>query len=273
MWVVWAVVTAFTNALWTVRSKPILQDVPPLRMQLQLRLMLSFVFLTPFLVAREFPPAPGFWLTVAAVGLLHGARWVVVLHGVKREYLSTYALFNTAPLFTILLAPSLLPLERFGFWVWLGVLSIVAGGWLFYRTSRVSAYGLAGAAMTAIINVLCKRALNNITPMAFVFLMQASATVALAIGYVFARKRQPAAPRWGPEMARILPLVLLTAVGAFSFFYALSLDTATRVTAVVRTNLAFGFLLSYLVLKERAGWPHKALGTLLILTGTLVVAL
>jgi len=65
----------------------------------------------------------------------------------------------------------------------------------------------------------------------------------------------------------------VTCAGALCFYYALSLDTATRVTAVVRTNLIFGFVLSYLVLKERADLPHKIAGALLILAGTILVAL
>jgi drug/metabolite transporter (DMT)-like permease len=272
MWIALAIVAAITNALWTSRSKPIVQDTPPLRMQLQFRLMLSAIFLVPFITSRELPCSAGFWLTVAAVGLLHGTRWVVILHGVTRDYFSTYALFNTAPLFTILLAPSILP-ERFGLPVWLGVVSIMVGGWLFYRTSRVSAHGLVGAVMTATINILCKRALNDVAPLAFVFLMQASGAAVLAVGYAFARNRQPTAPRWRQEMWRILPLALFTAVGSLSFFYALSFDTATRVTAVVRTNLIFGFLLSYLVLKEKAHWQHKIVGTSFILLGTIAVAL
>ena len=54
--------------------------------------------------------------------------------------------------------------------------------------------------------------------------------------------------------------------------YALSLDTATRVTAVVRVNLIFAFVLSYAMLGEKSDWQWKVLGTVLILAGTVAVA-
>jgi uncharacterized membrane protein len=52
----------------------------------------------------------------------------------------------------------------------------------------------------------------------------------------------------------VAPLAAITAVSGVLFFYALWLDTATRVTAAARTNLVFGFLLSYLLLKEKENW-------------------
>jgi uncharacterized membrane protein len=45
------------------------------------------------------------------------------------------------------------------------------------------------------------------------------------------------------------------------------------VTAVVRTNLIFGFIFSYLMLREKSDWQWKLGGALLILTGTVAVAL
>jgi len=54
--------------------------------------------------------------------------------------------------------------------------------------------------------------------------------------------------------------------------HAISLDTATRVTAVVRRNLIFGFVLSYAMLGEWSDCAWKAVGTVLILVGTVAVA-
>jgi drug/metabolite transporter (DMT)-like permease len=272
MWIVLSIAGAFTNAFWTSMSKPIVQDVSPVRMQLLHRLTMSCVFLVPFILLGDIPASTAFWVPVVTVGVLHAARWVVVLHGVKRDYFSTYALYNTTPLFTILLAPTLLP-EKFGLTVWAGIVIIIAGGWLFYRTSRVSVHGLIGALIAAGINVLSKYALDMTNPVGFAFLFQATATVVLAAGYVASRKKESDSAQWFADAKRILPLALVTCAGALCFYYALSLDTATRVTAVVRTNLIFGFVLSYLVLKERANLPHKITGALLILAGTILVAL
>jgi len=189
MWIVLSIAGALTNAFWTSMSKPIVQDVSPLRMQLLHRLMMSCVFLVPSILLGDIPASTAFWVPMVTVGILHAARWVVVLHGVKRDYFSTYALYNTTPLFTILLAPTLLP-EKFYLTVWAGIVIIIGGGWLFYRTSRVSVHGLIGALIAAGINVLSKYALDMTNPVGFAFLFQASATAVLATGYVASRKNE-----------------------------------------------------------------------------------
>jgi len=272
MWIALATGAAFSNALWTSLSKPVVQHVPPLRMMMLFRLMQVTIFLIPMLILRELPAAPIFWLTIAVIGVLHAARWVIILHGVKRDYFSSYGMYNTAPLFTIVLAPAMLP-ERFGAAVWVGVLFIIAGGMLFYRTSRLSLYGLAGAVLTAFINILSKRALGYVSPISFLFFMQGSAALVLVIAYLFTGRREAIPPRWGEELRRIAPLALIASFAGICFMEALALDTATRVTAIVRTNLLFGLIFSYVLLREKADWQWKLAGTVLILGGTVAVAM
>ena len=258
--------------MWTSLSKPVVQRIPPLRMMMLFRLMQVAVFLIPMLILRELPAAPIFWLTIAVIGILHAARWVIILHGVKRDYFSSYGMYNTAPLFTIVLAPAMLP-ERFGPAVWLGAFFIIAGGMLFYRTSRLSLYGLAGAVLTALINILSKRALGYVSPIAFLFFMQGSAALVLVIAYLLIGRREAIPPRWGEELRRIAPLALIASFAGICFMEALALDTATRVTAIVRTNLLFGLIFSYVLLREKADWQWKLAGTALILAGTVAVAM
>lgn len=271
MWIVLSTSAAFGNALWTALSKPVVQDIPPLRLVLVLRVLQSAILVGPFLVIGGVPKTAGFWLLVAAVGVLQAIRWVTIMYGVRRDYFSTYAMYNTAPLFTILLAPTTLP-EHFGAAVWLGVLAIIAGAIVFYRTSRLSVYGLAGAVLTAVINIIGKHGVNIVHPLVFLFFMSASPALVLWIAYVVGNRRQPAAVRWSQEARQLAPLALIAVASGMFFFYALWLDTATRVTAVARTNLIFGFLFSYLMLREKTDWQWKAMGTALILAGTGAVA-
>lgn len=272
MWILLSIGWALGNALWTSLAKPVVQHIPPLRTMVIFRSAVSVVLLVPFLWYAEAPADPVFWAIVGAVGILHGAGWVIALHGVKRDYFSTFGMYNTAPLFTLLLAPAMLP-ERFGASVWLGVLAIIGGGMMFYHTSRVSVYGLAGAVMTALVNILSKHAVGQVEPIAFLFYMQASSAVVLHIAYALRRTREPERPRWWPEIARVAPLTLIAAVSGIGFMYALALDTATRVAAVGGVNLIFGFLLSYLMLKEKADLQWKVAGAVLILGGTAAVAM
>jgi len=272
MWIVLSVACALGNAVWTALSKPIVQDMSPLRMLTIFRALVAVLLIVPFVVYGSFPAKLSFWLVVAAIGVLHSARWLIIMHGVKSDYFSTYALYNTAPLFVLLLAPSVLS-ERFGPQVWAGVLAITMGGVVFYRTSRVSAHGLVGAVLTALVNILCKVGVEQVHPAAFIFLMQGSSFIAFWVAFRFLGEKAsaPGAIRWS-EVRRIAPLAILSAAAGIVFMYAISLDTATRVTAVVRTNLIFGFVLSYAMLGEKGDWAWKAVGTVLILVGTVAVA-
>ncbi len=272
MWVALSVGGAFGNALWTALAKPVIQDIPPLRMMLIFRLLLSAILLIPFLWIRELPSNPAFWALLGAIGVLNGARWVIIMHGVRRDYFATYGMYNTAPLFTLLLAPTMLP-EHFGPAVWLGVLAVMGGGVAFYRTSRFSGFGLAGAVLTAAVNILCKQGLNQVSPIVFLFLVQVSSAAVLAAGYLIGNGGHVGNPGWARDVRRIAPLTLISVFAGIFFINALALDTATRVTAVVRVNLVFGFLLSYLMLRETWDWQWKALGTVLIVAGTVAVAL
>ncbi|MBN1460866.1 MAG: DMT family transporter [Armatimonadetes bacterium] len=272
MWIALSVACAFGNALWTSLSKPIVQDIPPLRMLTIFRALVSLSLIVPFVLYGTFPASLWFWLVVAAIGILHSIRWLIIMQGMKSDYFSTYAMYNTAPLFVLLLAPGLLS-EQFGPQVWAGVLAITAGGVVFYRTSRISIYGLVGAVLTALVNILCKVGVEEMHPAAFIFLMQASSFVAFWVAFrlVGEKSAEATGVRWS-EVRRIAPLAILSAAGGVVFMYAISLDTATRVTAVVRTNLIFGFALSYGMLGEKSDWIWKAIGTMLILAGTVAVA-
>lgn len=272
MWIAVCVGAAVGNALWTALSKPLVQAIPPLRMILLMRVVQTGILLVPFLMIRGVPASADFWFLVAAIGVLQAIRWVTIMHGVRRDYFSTYAMYNTAPLFTLLLAPATLP-ERFGPAVWVGVLAIIAGGALFYRTSRVSAYGLVGAVVTALVNIIGKHGVNQVHPLVFLFFMSASPAVVLGIVYPFTRRSTREDVRWPRELRQLAPVALIAVASGVFFFYGLWLDTATRVTAVARVNLVFGFLLSYLMLKETSEWQWKVAGTALILAGTVAVAL
>ena len=272
MWIALSITCALANALWTALAKPIVQQMSPLRVTLIMRALVAALLIVPFAARPEFPSSLGVWLLVIAIGLLNGARWVVILHGVKRDYFSTYGMYNTAPLFTLLLAPTMLP-ERFGAGVWLGVLAIIAGGAVFYRTSRFSACGLAGAGLTAAVNILFKRGMDFMSPLSLLFLTQLSITGVLAVSYLIVEGTAGREARWGADVRRIAPLAAIVVVSALAFTYALSLDTATRVTAVARVNLVFGFLLSYLMLREKWEWQWKLAGTGLIVAGTIAVAM
>jgi drug/metabolite transporter (DMT)-like permease len=272
MWIALSLVSACTGALWVALCKPLAQYISPLRMMLLFRLLLALLFLGPFLFLRGLPTNVGFWVAIAAISVLEAADWVIMMYGFERDYLATYGMYETTPLFTLLLASVSLR-EHFGPSVWVGVLAMVLGAFLFYRSSRFSGYGFIGALVAAVVNVVSKYAIDQVHPFVFLFLLMAWGGVTLGLTYALLEHRHLPAPRWWCEIRRVSPAALIYGLSMVTFFWALSLDTATRVTALNRTSLLFGFLLGYFMLREKANWRAKALGTALVVTGTIAISL
>ncbi len=272
MWIGLTLFSAFTNSLWIALCKPLADRVSPLRMMLLFRVILALLFLAPFLwLMRGLPTGMGFWIAIAAIGLLEAGDWVIMMYGFERDYLATYGMYETAPLFTLLLAWASLR-EHVGVMLLAGILAIVIGAYLFYRSSRFSGYGFVGAIVAAAVNVISKYAVDQVHPLVFLFLVMVWGGATLTFIYIFFEHPHVSAPEWGWETRRVLLPALTYGISTLAFFWALSLDTATRVTAVSRTSLIFGFLLAVFMLKEKSNWRIKLVGTALVVAGTIAVA-
>jgi len=196
MWIALAMTSALGTALWTALSKRVVRSVPPLRMMMLFQATASLLLLGPFLVMGRLPARADFSIAIGIIGILQAAMWVVVMYGFERDYLATYGMFDTAPLFTMLLEIFFLK-EHFELFVWGGVIAIVLGAIVFYRSAHVSVYGIAGAIMAAIVNVLSKHTISQVEPLVFLFLMVTWGGVMLTVTYLVVEHRDVHKPRWG----------------------------------------------------------------------------
>lgn len=272
MWIILTVLAAFFNALWTALSKRQLGELSPYQFTLMFRAITALLLLPPFLSDFKVSTNPVFWLAILGAGALE----VIGIHsqasGIKKDFYSTYSLSNTAPLFTLLIAPLLLP-ERITFILFLGASSMVIGGIIFYQLyPHVSIHGIIRAVTAALGGILAKIAIGYSSGLSYPF-------ITFTIGIWFMVLVSPLREEpidWNlfrPFTKRLLPLAIYSALATLLYYLAVELAPITKVNPLVRTNLLFGFILSYYLLKEREYLKRKIFASILIVLGAVLVSI
>jgi len=271
MWAVLVCISALCNALWTALSQRRVRQISAISFAIAFRAF-TVLFLLPFFIQGfDVPREPLFWAATIASGLREAVQVVLLSVGVRRDYYATYSMYNTAPLFIILLAPRLLH-EHVGLWLVVGALVIVAGGLVFYRVGGLSVVGLLCAILSAVGAILNKMALWYSTWLFFPFLQFVVASASLLPWGVRGRRGEDlrtACRRPGT----LLLMALLSSIAAVTYYCALQYTPATRVAPLWRINLLFAFVISYFLLREKADWQHRLTGGALILAGCILVAI
>jgi len=244
------------------------------RVQFNLFLRVPVVaMLLPLFVASARPTGSGrLWGLLLVLALLESLRIVVLSTGFREDYYATYALYNTTPLFVLLMAPGLLG-EPVSLSTLAGAVFVVAGGFVFFRAGRLRVAGALSALIQALLTVLSKQALGLSAPVQFMFLLYGLSTVQL-LGIELGRGA-PASTwaAWRQSWRAILPLSVLNVVAIMAYVQALAMAPATHVAVLGRSSLVFGFALSVGWLGEREQWGGKLGGTVLIAAGAVVIAL
>ncbi len=199
--------------------------------------------------------------------------------GLRKDYYATYALMNTAPLWVLLLAPSVLG-ERLTLPVLGGAAFVITGGFVFYRTGRLIPAGLAAAFIEGMIAVLSKKAMALCAtdvpfsaPVFYMFWMYSSATVLMSATECARSGLGPTLTAFRRALKPILPLSVLNVVAMFTYMAALHLAHASRFAILMRSNLVFGFVLSLALLHEFETWQWRLVGALLIVAGVALILL
>lgn len=271
MWILLALICAFAQALWAALSKRQLQNLSPLRFMLFLRLPILAVFL-PVFIWRPHPEVTArFWLVALTAAVCECVRLVAFARGTRRDYYATYSLFSTSPLFVLLLAPYLVG-EKPTLSVIAGVGSVVIGGIIFYRSGRFQPAGLVAALAQGIVTTFAKLGVSLGGSIYFMIVLYTMSTTML-LGIEGVRCGFGSTLRAYRHAAReTLPISGLNLVAIVTFMVGLSLAPVTHLSILYRTSLVFGFILSFILLKEHEGWRPKAAGAFFILIGSILIA-
>ena len=272
MWIILTIFAAFFNALWTALSKQRLEKISPYYFTLVFR-SLTVLFLLPvFLYDFKITSNPVFWFAVFGAGALEMIGIYVQAIGVKKDFYSTYSLANLTPLFTLIIAPYLLP-EKISLLLVFGVVFTVSGGMIFYQLNRsLSIYGIIRAACIALASVLAKIAIAYSSGLTYPFITFVIGILLMVIVSPFRQEQI----NWGvfkPFFKKLLPLAFFSAIATLLYYVAIEFAPVTKVNPLLRINLIFGFALSYFLLHERENLKRKILAGLLILIGTIMVML
>lgn len=262
---------AFFNAAWTALSKAALQDIQADVFTLAMRFGTA-LFLIPFFLWKLDTGFPWtFWVWLALAGFMETVAIVIQSVGVRRDFYGTYSLGNLAPLFVLMMAPGMLGESASAVLV-AGVLLIVGGAFVFVRAG-FSWYGIGAAVFFALYNMCSKIGIDQGDPFFFSFPAVMLGVVLYAPWVIWVK------PPKEKVCFRRKTVLLLTATAFMSFlatilfFVAISLGDVTRVSSLVRSNLIFGFVLSYFLLHEREHWRRKLAGGCLIALGTVLVGI
>ena len=271
MWIILVILAAFFNALWTGLSKNRLQVLSPFMFTLVFRALTALVLLPVFLYDRKLPSSPIFWLAVTGAAISEIIGIYAQSAGVKKDFYSTYSLTNTAPFFTLFLAPLILP-EKVTFILFVGAALMVTGGVIFYRINPgISIYGIIRAVTVAISGILAKIALVYSSGLTYPFIVFVIAVCLMS--FICPFRRESCKTAWLKLTAKkLLPLALISAVATLCYYLALQIAPVTRVNPLVRINLVFGFLLSYFLLKEREYIKRKIFASILIIAAAILIS-
>lgn len=272
MWIILTILAAFFNALWTALSKHQLGELSPYQFTLMFRAITALLLLPPFLLDFKISTSPVFWLAILAAGALE----VIGIHsqasGIKKDFYSTYSLSNTAPLFTLLIAPALLP-EKINLLLFIGAISMVIGGIIFYQINpHISIHGIIRAVTAALGGVLAKIAIGYSSGLSYPFI---TFTIGIWLMVLINPLREEPMD-WNlfrPFTRKLLPLAIYSALATLFYYLAVEMAPITKVNPLVRINLLFGFILSYYLLREQEHLKRKVFASILIAAGAVLISI
>lgn len=272
MWILLTILASFFNALWTALSKRQLGELSPYQFTLMFRAITALLLLPPFLCDFRISTSPVFWLSVLGAGLLEVIGIYSQSSGIKNDFYSTYSIANTSPLFTLLIAPMVLP-EKINFLLFLGATSMVIGGIIFYKINpKITIPGVMRALTAAVSGILAKIAISYSSGLSYPF-------ITFTIGIWFMVLVSPFRQEpfdwvlFRPFTKKLLPLAIYSALATLFYYLAIELAPITRVNPLVRTNLLFGFILSHYLLKERQDIKRKIFASGLIIIGAVLISI
>ncbi|MBI5789463.1 MAG: EamA family transporter [Candidatus Schekmanbacteria bacterium] len=272
LWIPMVISAAVLNALWTALSQKHLTDMSSFNFTLLLRGLTTIFFFPFFLLDLKWPLSLTFWLAAGGAGLLEVVRIGYLAYGIRSDYYSTYAIYNTAPLFTLMMVPFILP-EKISLLLWLGVSCIVIGAFIFYGMGKLSIPGLICAITSSLSAVLSKIALNESPAIFFIFVSFAIGVFSMLFFARTIQKRDLHFLWHWPIVNKLLPLAFFSALATALYYMALDLAPVSKVQPLVRANLLFGFIFSYFLLKEKDNWQKKLFAGGVIFIGCILIGL
>jgi drug/metabolite transporter (DMT)-like permease len=209
------------------------------------------------------------WIAGAVSGLLESLGVWTLARGALKDYYSTFAFSNVAPIIVVFLSFWMLG-ETVTLRLLSGVLLVVAGSLWLYWNGHGSWWGFSSAVCAALSGIASKWVIaeSGFAPHAcYSFAVGALATTLWGMrseGFCLPDLWRVARPNAGPILGSYL--------ATLGYFAALAMAPYNQVSALFRFNMVAGFFLSVYVLGETKRLKSRAFGAFLILAGVVLVA-
>jgi len=217
--------------------------------------------------------SPALWYAIGLTSLFEGLNVFFLMRGVKKDYYATSALSNTTVVFTVLLAPQILPgLEHFAWLLLVGSALVALGGFIFYKSTVFTVYGLLSAVSIAFRLIFARSAITQ--SKAFFAIVTSFFLASLLIGLIslVVRRWGGGGPGLGRPTRRLLLIGLISGVSTGIFYYAVEFVPIVRLGPLFHaSHIVFAFLLGFFVLGERKAWRARLVGGLLVAAGAALV--
>lgn len=269
-WIICTVLSAFLNAVWTSLTAKKDKELTSLQFTILFR-FLTVIFILPFFFfvfeLKFITPSFLFYAFVYAV--IEGLRTIFIVKGAQEDYYATYAFVNMSPIFTVLFS-MILPNEKANLVILLGTLATVFGGFLFYKVGKFSKWGFIVAVIGGLGVIVSKLGVSESNGVSFSIFSFTMLVVIFSLYEFYLTKKIIVFKVIQNKKTVVLP-AFFSALATATYFIALETGDANKVANLLRTNLIFGFIMSYFILKEVTNWKTKLLGGIFILLGGVIV--
>lgn len=273
MWLIFAIVGSFFNALWTSLTKKKSKNLSSMQFTILFRFSTALILLPYFFIKfQKNYLRKEFFIFAFLYAVIEGLRTAVIVKGAEKDYYTTYAFVNTSPIVTLALAPFFVKYEIINIWLFAGIIMIITGAFMFYKLGRVSIWCVLASVLSGIGSIVAKNGVEVSDGISFAVVSFFVLVISFGLlEYLKTKNRFFINIRKGYKSV-LLP-AFFSAIATALYFIALETGPVTKVSAFMRMNLIFGFVLSYFLLKERKNWFMKFLGGACILCGGLLVYL
>ena len=274
--VIAVLIAALANSFWMALSKKSFKDQDSLKMAVLVR-ALTVVFLFPLFITHIPTPTDGiFWLYAIIAGILDVTCVYTLFLGYKRDYFTTYGLFNASPILIYIFSYFFLGGESFETLTTVGVLLTVAGGLIFAFQGHIknASWGIASMLLITASVMSSKMAFQYIDDSyGYPFIAFVPGTLFLFFLYGLKRKNFSVKSVTSSFTKIHLLAAFISTISTVCWFYAIKNGDLVIVYTVFRVSMVFAFIFSWFMLKERLNAKTKALAGLLTVVGTVLLFL
>ncbi len=285
IWLVFALITAFSEGTKDLFSKRAMRNVDPVVSAWSLSAF-SFLFLLPLLFFIEKPVfGPRFWPTVLIQGVMLSITLIIYMQAIQTSPLSiTLPMLSFTPAFMLVTSPLILG-ESPGLAGKAGVLLIALGAYvlnvqkigegLFKPLSALfSEQGprlmLVVAFIWSITANVDKIGVVNSSPLFYATIVMAAVTLGLTPVMHF--KSEGYRRQISENLRGLLPIGFFMALGVASQMTAISMTLTAYVISIKRTSILIGSVYGFIFFSEK-NIRARLTGALIMVCGVILISL